>query len=172
MAGTIWPQASAILRARFCLNGVRPRWPEQYLAQVECAGHGADVSMESGLDGRNNGSGGVGSGARSASVSMESGLDGRNNELVSYSNLFSNGRLNGVRPRWPEQSCRACGCRVAVLVRLNGVRPRWPEQSCRACGCRVAVLVRLNGVRPRWPEQCAAGSKRPTPPPWSQWSPA
>ena len=36
-------------------------------------------------------------------VSMESGLDGRNN-LPGYPGRSRKGtRLNGVRPRWPEQ---------------------------------------------------------------------
>ena len=40
----------------FCLNGVRPRWPEQCRAEQPLA-QVARVSMESGLDGRNNPSG-------------------------------------------------------------------------------------------------------------------
>ena len=37
-------------------------------------------------------------------VSMESGLDGRNNVLEKTLLRVWNGCLNGVRPRWPEQS--------------------------------------------------------------------
>ena len=61
------------------------------------------VSMESGLDGRNN----VVAQRRRPTdllVSMESGLDGRNNPCsprVFWLTLI--GCLNGVRPRWPEQ---------------------------------------------------------------------
>ena len=36
-------------------------------------------------------------------VSMESGLDGRNNSLSRFSECPGSGSLNGVRPRWPEQ---------------------------------------------------------------------
>ena len=36
-------------------------------------------------------------------VSMESGLDGRNNMRVGGTLQALNLRLNGVRPRWPEQ---------------------------------------------------------------------
>ena len=37
------------------LNGVRPRWPEQWQGrQGRERGHPQEVSMESGLDGRNN----------------------------------------------------------------------------------------------------------------------
>ena len=53
MAGTIdlAKQAEALTALR--LNGVRPRWPEQYGA-LRALGRCGDVSMESGLDGRNN----------------------------------------------------------------------------------------------------------------------
>ena len=62
---------------RNCLNGVRPRWPEQSLA-ARLQDAFRVVSMESGLDGRNN----IWIKAvkeKSNKVSMESGLDGRNN---------------------------------------------------------------------------------------------
>ena len=36
------------------LNGVRPRWPEQCPADGARRGRDESVSMESGLDGRNN----------------------------------------------------------------------------------------------------------------------
>ena len=61
-----------------------------------------DVSMESGLDGRNNGQG-----TRCTflpePVSMESGLDGRNNSPIDWPQHTIPRGLNGVRPRWPEQ---------------------------------------------------------------------
>ena len=65
-------------------------------------------------------------------VSMESGLDGRNNNLRYRIGTRSSKGLNGVRPRWPEQySGQSYFC--LVIRRLNGVRPRWPEQlECRA----------------------------------------
>ena len=60
------------------------------------------VSMESGLDGRNNYP--SNSAHRYFSrVSMESGLDGRNNSTCHQTHKPTNQRLNGVRPRWPEQ---------------------------------------------------------------------
>ena len=60
------------------LNGVRPRWPEQS-ALATGAIDKLDVSMESGLDGRNNARIAELDAAITALVSMESGLDGRNN---------------------------------------------------------------------------------------------
>ena len=61
-----------------------------------------EVSMESGLDGRNN------HGFRPVElnpfdVSMESGLDGRNNTQRLPLCSPEDDCLNGVRPRWPEQ---------------------------------------------------------------------
>ena len=46
----------AIMRGKnVCLNGVRPRWPEQSgCPSTSSGGLGVRVSMESGLDGRNN----------------------------------------------------------------------------------------------------------------------
>ena len=41
---------------------------------------------------------------RVARVSMESGLDGRNNDHDLRSRRSQKTGLNGVRPRWPEQS--------------------------------------------------------------------
>ena len=62
------------------LNEVRPRRPEQYTIDYT-PDDAADVSMESGLDGRNN------DWPRDDEdpdrrVSMESGLDGRNNLMT------------------------------------------------------------------------------------------
>ena len=37
-----------------CLNGVRPRWPEQFYDRLTKRLDVVQVSMESGLDGRNN----------------------------------------------------------------------------------------------------------------------
>ena len=54
---------------------------------------------------------------------------------------------------------------------LNGVRPRWPEQSeVEPRGWRTAGS--LNGVRPRWPEQSAASITGTGQFIASQWSPA
>ena len=53
MAGTIHGHHHRLQPPTIRLNGVRPRWPEQFPEGLDC---GADmvVSMESGLDGRNN----------------------------------------------------------------------------------------------------------------------
>ena len=83
------------------LNGVRPRRPEQYCTHgCRCAA--AYVSMESGLEDRNNprrshSTGGV------RGVSMESGLEDRNNRRSARAQAGAVQRLNGVRPRRPEQ---------------------------------------------------------------------
>ena len=85
----------------YCLNEVRPRRPEQSVTQ----GGGTlwrEVSMKSGLEGRNNGRGrytprGI------PHVSMKSGLEGRNNIKTSRPSLAGQKRLNEVRPRRPEQ---------------------------------------------------------------------
>ena len=53
-----------------------------------------------------------------AIVSMESGLDGRNNdEVLAHHSTFVRS-LNGVRPRWPEQSPnrRSCCSHAAVSM--------------------------------------------------------
>ena len=82
MAGTILRAVEHCGGCGTCLNGVRPRWPEQ------C-----------GCEGQSRGTVVV--------VSMESGLDGRNNLRVHDPGQAVNQRLNGVRPRWPEQSIEA-----------------------------------------------------------------
>ena len=53
MAGTI---RNVMVRplVKWGLNGVRPRWPEQYQELNKIAQRLSQVSMESGLDGRNN----------------------------------------------------------------------------------------------------------------------
>ena len=60
------------------LNGVRPRRPEQYDHQQDLA-------------------------RILAAVSMESGLEGRNNPTAAPSTAMTPASLNGVRPRRPEQ---------------------------------------------------------------------
>ena len=83
------------------LNGVRPRRPEQYATHVHVEGN-LYVSMESGLEGRNN----LGVWTITMpgwEVSMESGLEGRNNPTRSSPTPWKEPRLNGVRPRRPEQ---------------------------------------------------------------------
>ena len=71
----------------YCLNGVRPRRPEQFHLATHERLTQIRVSMESGLEGRNNGaqqsmSESVGD------VSMESGLEGRNNRDVTHAETW------------------------------------------------------------------------------------
>ena len=65
-----------------CLNGVRPRWPEQWTVEANLD-YENEVSMESGLDGRNNKGRNL-SFVELRDVSMESGLDGRNNYSAHF----------------------------------------------------------------------------------------
>ena len=60
-----------------CLNGVRPKRPEQFETQLVVP----NVHQ----------------------VSMESGLRGRNNLYTSSTATVRNAGLNGVRPKRPEQ---------------------------------------------------------------------
>ena len=77
MAGTIGVGGIFDIPTRTGLNGVRPRWPEQCMARAMNFPY-TSVSMESGLDGRNNRQRGQLPNPK-WKVSMESGLDGRNN---------------------------------------------------------------------------------------------
>ena len=72
-----WRSRSLACRS-FGLNGVRPRRPEQFGQWREQREQGRWVSMES-------------------------GLEDRNNIPPSSPNYPGNHRLNGVRPRRPEQ---------------------------------------------------------------------
>ena len=78
MAGTIASNSANVPRTLGGLNGVRPRWPEQ----------SASARRE----------------LLRPPVSMESGLDGRNNRHRLLRPPLLVESLNGVRPRWPEQS--------------------------------------------------------------------
>ena len=84
-------------------------------------------------------------------VSMESGLEDRNNRRGAYVVWRPDSGLNGVRPRRPEQCEKGIECLPNELG-LNGVRPRRPEQCI---GRYMATILDegLNGVRPRRPEQ-------------------
>ena len=75
-------RVTGMSRMTIRLNGVRPRWPEQWGVYLVKGSLEFLVSMESGLDGRNNAphKGSNCPGVRQ--VSMESGLDGRNNGVV------------------------------------------------------------------------------------------
>ena len=69
--------------AQYGLNEVRPRRPEQFQIKNNTRFAATQVSMKSGLEGRNNGihiDGGCGLGS---DVSMKSGLEGRNNAVPS-----------------------------------------------------------------------------------------
>ena len=61
-----------------CLNEVRPRRPEQYTENPGVEEVYEQVSMKSGLEGRNNCRPGNTS-STASTVSMKSGLEGRNN---------------------------------------------------------------------------------------------
>ena len=61
------------------------------------------VSMESGLEDRNNPDSGSKTRTFGAVVSMESGLEDRNNSSMPSTSFEALSRLNGVRPRRPEQ---------------------------------------------------------------------
>ena len=153
------------------------------------------VSMESGLEGRNNRADPSFCRVPLPSVSMESGLEGRNNISTTLAPFLCNIRLNGVRPRRPEQLA-ATRMMERLRVCLNGVRPRRPEQCDGKRKTRFGKSG-LNGVRPRRPEQYAVIIDRPdgsvivsmesglegrnnlraarsseSPSEWSQWSPA
>ena len=62
-----------------------------------------DVSMKSGLDGRNNYRRNKATEMGQKGVSMKSGLDGRNNPTAPRMMMLPVSGLNEVRPRWPEQ---------------------------------------------------------------------
>ena len=83
------------------LNGVRPRRPEQSRSERPQI-HTTHVSMESGLEDRNNAVRPARA-QRGVRVSMESGLEDRNNHHSCRSGGRKGDRLNGVRPRRPEQ---------------------------------------------------------------------
>ena len=69
---------------RYRLNGVRPRRPEQYTESPRPDGGPTSVSMESGLEGRNNFTLGRSILSTLMEVSMESGLEGRNNAQFQW----------------------------------------------------------------------------------------
>ena len=85
------------------LNGVRPRRPEQSLNISVTEFTGATVSMESGLEDRNN-LPFLRILVIRLRVSMESGLEDRNNVMSVIKFEIRPICLNGVRPRRPEQS--------------------------------------------------------------------
>ena len=106
MAGTIWGFVHEVLVAVHVSmeSGLDGRNNHRGLPDRRRTEH---VSMESGLDGRNNGRRRGVRDCPGGAVSMESGLDGRNNLMADCFDSKEKEGLNGVRPRWPEQS--ACG---------------------------------------------------------------
>ena len=86
-----------------------------------------NVSMKSGLEGRNNRPDPGRHGA-ALDVSMKSDLEGRNNRTAPSATRWACTSLNEVRPRRPEQSSSRLS-RQRWCRGLNEVRPRRPEQS-------------------------------------------
>ena len=74
-----WPLGIRLLRGLLRLNGVRPRRPEQWVAAAVGFPRVLDVSMESGLEDRNNLHFQEVVAEQLNEVSMESGLEDRNN---------------------------------------------------------------------------------------------
>ena len=104
-------------------------------------------------------------------VSMESGLEGRNNILELFKDEHSSHSLNGVRPRRPEQFCRT-GPTGWPESSLNGVRPRRPEQFDVVTEVewgRLDVSME-SGLEGR--NNASSVGSRSTSPSSSQWSPA
>ena len=81
--------------------------------------------MESGLEGRNNRQRTMHS-IQDHRVSMESGLEGRNNREGQEGRQPRHGRLNGVRPRRPEQFCDVGvrGVRRKIVSMESGLEGR------------------------------------------------
>ena len=89
--------------------------------------HRHDVSMKSGLEGRNNHEDSHGAREHSEPVSMKSGLEGRNNRLSGVMDpeelpVSMKSGLEGRNnlSKWESVHCKPFG--------LNEVRPRRPEQ--------------------------------------------
>ena len=91
-----------VQRSQASLNEVRPRRPEQSI-YIDGARPWTNVSMKSGLEGRNNSGFGVMPLVLGDLVSMKSGLEGRNNARGGFCQSRQEQCLNEVRPRRPEQ---------------------------------------------------------------------
>ena len=105
-------------------------------------------------------------------VSMESGLDGRNNWAVFSDNKRQQFCLNGVRPRWPEQ-CDICGLAPAQYAGSVSMESGLDGRNNVFLPLlQWSMLSGLNGVRPRWPEQSIVRIDFPASLDLSQWSPA
>ena len=102
---------------------------------------------------------------------MESGLEGRNNHGRHLQQSRVPRRLNGVRPRRPEQLAIALFgvpwlWRVSMESGLEGRNNPCP--TCR----HFPTSDSLNGVRPRRPEQSPKSASVFCVFTLSQWSPA
>ena len=96
-------------------------------------------------------------------VSMESGLEGRNNEGLLTGRCRLPLSLNGVRPRRPEQSADSppAGLDQVLVSMESGLEGR--NNGGAGNGVAHCDRDRLNGVRPRRPEQCAPRDRRAAP---------
>ena len=79
-------------------------------------------------------------------------------------------RLNGVRPRRPEQSFRrSLALEESQVSMESGLEDR---NNTKACGGPGTMASSLNGVRPRRPEQSGRPEQSMGETIGSQWSPA
>ena len=89
--------------------------------------------MESGLEDRNNNFN-INIAIRQVNVSMESGLEDRNNRYWSPNTRRRCCRLNGVRPRRPEQCPYGVVRDVRFTVSMeSGLEDRNNHEGPRAC---------------------------------------
>ena len=109
------------------LNRVRPRRPEQCSIRVVTMLLVKVVSIESGLEGRNNQQRAPGVRGPNLEVSIESGLEGRNNVewIARVGDWLVVSIESGLEGRNNRSSITTD---VPQPVRLNRVRPRRPEQ--------------------------------------------
>ena len=162
------PDSGETATPALCLNGVRPKRPEQWVGGDDRK-ISPRVSMESGLRGRNNVAD-VPDVAGGDFVSMESGLRGRNNHRARGRGVraFPVSMESGLRGR--NNPSRTASATATPLVSMeSGLRGR--NNGYGQFQVPYAWVC-LNGVRPKRPEQC-----RYVAPPLpdgrrSQWSPA
>ena len=84
---------------------------------------------------------------------MESGLEDRNNHRCQPAVCVGRRRLNGVRPRRPEQSTfEDCLGHDPLDVSMESGLEDRNNRDLQAD--QDSMKGRLNGVRPRRPEQC------------------
>ena len=89
------PSSEIMVSSSWGLNGVRPRRPEQSFRPLYGRRNGPSVSMESGLEGRNNRLVNSLTSSVFIGVSMESGLEGRNNR-----SRVRSGILDDIWSQW------------------------------------------------------------------------